>query len=147
MTILVDNNFSFDCIIRFWLMDWNINNPTNNDLLVSFICNWFVKFSINFDSSCSYCITSNRNWFINKDCLVGFRNNFKWNICLLANLDNVYFGSSIFSLNWGWNFCVGRCFFYWNVYYIINDNWSDFLICNWAEVLSIDFNDNFIGWW
>lgn len=147
MVILVNNNFSFDCIIRFWNMNWNIDYSTNNNLLVRFICNWFVKFSINSDSSSSHCITSYGNRFIRKDCLVSFRNNFKWNVCILANLDNFYLSSIIFSFDWGWNFDVRSCIFHWNIYYISNDHWGDFFIRNWAEILSIDFNDNLIGWW
>lgn len=50
-TILIDKNFTFDCGWIFHLMNWNVNNTGNYNLLMSLICDWLIKFSINIDCS------------------------------------------------------------------------------------------------
>lgn len=145
--LLIDFNFSFNGIVGFWFIDWNIDNSSNYYLLVRLTYFWFVKNSINFDSSCFDCCIGNWNFDIFKDCLVDFWNNFQWNVSLLSNYNWLNNSSVSFSLYWGCNFDSGRCLFDWNVDYFINDHWSDFLGGNRAEKLSVHIEHNFGGCW
>jgi len=77
------SNYFF--IFNVWsLMNWNINFTFNNQMLVCFICNWFIVFIINLDYIFMYSSFINFNWFIQEYWMVNFRNWMSWNICNIS---------------------------------------------------------------
>jgi hypothetical protein len=104
--ILIDFNFSFDCCRIFDLMNWNIDSATDQNLFMSFISNWLVKFSININSSLFNCFFISSNRFIYKDWLIYFWHTFQWNIISFSNLYNIYLSISIVCLNGRFNFNI-----------------------------------------
>ena len=124
-------------------MNWSIDHISNFNFFVSFICNWFINFSIYINSYCVKSFWSCLNWFFFKDWLIYFWNRFFWNISII-----IYFESfNILNSRFNWFFNWGRWFYCnsWNIFNFILNNWCYCLIFDWNNELIIWDLDN--KWW
>lgn len=137
------NNRFFNLLSFRSLFNWNIFKTFNFNMLVLFACNWLVLISINLNNSFVDVFFCRCDRFVQKDWVICFWNSCQWDIVLTINS----LECSDFSICFLFN-CMRSIYwlcwqFYWYIYFLINENWSNFFVSNWMELLLIDCNNNF----
>ena len=127
------------------MMNWNKCNSINYYSWISSIqyrCIWF-SIDINCYGFCIFFCSS--NWLVLEYWCIYFRDNFQWNVCLVSLFDSFYFS---FLLWLDWMFDIFSIFnlFNRNIDNIILCDWLDCFVCNWNEMLIINFDYNFWYW-
>lgn len=130
----------FNVFIIFNLINRNIDNIIPCDWLDCFICNWNIVLIVDFNHNFW-------NWFhcwnyrVSKYWFVNFWNNIYWNVCFVSEIENIDL-SIKWCLNSFWNIVCLSSRFNWDIWYFVNYNRAESLICNWNIITSIDSNNS-----